>query len=127
MNDVNVIVKAYIQLRDERSELKRKYEEEDIKLKTKMEKLEALMLKKLKEFRVNSFKTDIGTVFQQDETRYYCKDWNAYWQWIMKTGNLDCLEKRVSQHAIRAIAENQGVMPPGISSQTETVVRVRRV
>lgn len=126
-SSVETLTNAFIQLRDQRAGLKREYEEADFKLKAKLEKLEVLMMGKLQEFGVDSFKTPFGTVYTQEETKYRCDDWDSYWGWIQANGRMDCLEKRVGQGAIKTLVGEGGEVPPGLSYTTERVVRVRRV
>jgi hypothetical protein len=127
MADYNVesLTKAYTQLRDSRAELKKTYEEADFKLKAKMEKLEVRLLEKLGEFQVDSVKTPYGTVYTQIERKFQCADWSSFWNWMRENDRLDCVEKRVSQGAMREL-ENEGIeLPPAISSSSERVVRVQ--
>jgi hypothetical protein len=123
---VEALTKAYTQLRDERSELKKIFEEDDARLKMKMEKLEVKLLLKLGEFQVDSVKTPYGTVYTQTERKYRCEDWISSWNWMRDNDRLDCLEKRVSQGAMRVLEEEGVGLPPGISSSSERVIRVRR-
>lgn len=123
---VEVLTKAYTQLRDERSELKKSYEEDDFKLKSKMEKIEVKLLEKLGSFGVNSVKTPFGTVYTQIDKKYTCADWTSFWGWMRDNDRLDCVEKRVSQGAMRVLEEEGTELPPAISTTSEVVIRVRR-
>lgn len=123
---VEALTKAYTQLRDSRAELKKDYEESDFKLKAKMEKLEVKLLEKLGDFGVDSVKTPYGTVYTQIERKFTCADWTGFWGWMRDNDRLDCVEKRVSQGAMRALEEEGEGLPPAISSNSEKVVRVRR-
>ena len=123
---IEVLTKAFTQLRDERAELKKAYEEDDFKLKAKMEKIEVKLMQKLVEFQVDSVKTPFGTVYTQEERKYTCADWTGFWGWMRENDRLDCVEKRVSQGAMRALMEEGYDLPPAISFSSERVVRVRR-
>ena len=123
---VETLTKAFTELRDQRSELKKIFEEDDFKLKSKMEKIEARLMEKLQTFGVNSVKTPFGTVYTQIERRWSCQDWISYWAWCRDNDRLDCLEKRVSQGAMRILEEEGVELPPGLSFNAEKVVRVRR-
>lgn len=123
---VEALTKAFTDLRDQRSELKREYEENDFKLKTKMEKIEVRLMEKLNAFQVDSVKTPFGTVYTQVDKRWTCADWTSFWGWMRENDRLDCVEKRVSQGAMRMLEEEGIELPPAISTSSERVVRVRR-
>jgi hypothetical protein len=128
MSDVSVevLTKAYTTLRDERTELKKAYEEDDFKLKSKMEKLEVKLMEKLGSFGVDSVKTPYGTVYTQIERKFQCADWITFWGWMRENDRLDCVEKRVSQSAMRILEEEGQGLPPAINFNAERVIRVRR-
>lgn len=125
-HSVEALTKAFTQLRDGRSELKKGYEEQDFKLKDKMNRIEVMLMEKLGKFGVDSVKTPFGTVYTQTEKKYSCADWMNFWGWMRENDRLDCLEKRVSQGAMRLLEEEGLELPPAISSMSEKVVRVRR-
>lgn len=123
---VETLTQAYVQLRDTRSEIKKSFEEQDFKLKNKMEKIEAMLMGKLTEFKLDSMKTPYGTVYTQTTSKYTCADWTNYWQWMLDNERLDGVEKRVSQKTIREIEQAGEELPPGIEVFRERSVVVRR-
>lgn len=123
---IEVMTKAYTKLRDERSDLKKAYEEKDAKLIQKMDILEVKLLQALKGFGVDSVKTIYGTVYTKLETKYTCADWSGFWTWMRDSDRLDCVEKRVSQGAMREIEESGDELPPAIDKHSEKVVVIRR-
>ena len=78
----DALTAAYISLRDKRKELKDAYEAEDFKLVAKMEKVEVVLMQKLKALKVDSFKTQSGTVYTVDTVKYSCakEAWDLFWQ-----------------------------------------------
>ena len=68
------MVAAYIALRDERSNLKSKYEEEDNKLVEDMAKIEQAMLALCNTIGADSIKTQYGTMIRRVSERFYCTD-----------------------------------------------------
>lgn len=122
----DTLVKAFVQLRDNRTALKAEYEESDRKLKDKMEKLEVAMMTKLKEQKIDSFKTEHGTVYTTVVRKYSCGDWDAFWNNMLEQARPDFMEKRISAGAMNDILDSDGELPPGISYETERCVRVRR-
>lgn len=123
---VETLTKAYVQLRDTRTEVKHAFEEQDFKLKEKMEKIEAMLMGRLVEFKVDSVKTPYGTVYTQVSTKYTCGDWTSYWQYMLDNERLDLVEKRPSQRALKDIENAGEELPPGIEVHREKQVVVRR-
>lgn len=127
MVDVNRLTKAYIKLRDARSDLKKEWEKEDAKFKEKMEKIEGALLQFLNETQQNSSKTDAGIVYRQEEITPTGADWDAFYGWVAKNNAFDALERRIKKTFIREYMDaHDGGIPPGVSVYREFVVRVRR-
>lgn len=125
--DNNKITKAYVALREARSTLKKKFEEEDNVLKAKLELLEGQMLKHLNDTGTDSVKTPSGTFYKQEEITPRADDWDAFYKWVAKNDAFEFLEKRITKTAVKTYMEtNKGKIPPGVSVFREFVVRVRR-
>lgn len=125
--DNQKIVKAYLNLRDARTTLKREFEDKDKDLKGKQEKLEGLLLKFLSENNMDSVKTSNGTFYRQEEITPTGADWHAFYEWVRENDAFDFLERRIKKTAISDYMEtHEGGLPPGVSVYREYVVRVRR-
>jgi adenosine deaminase len=125
--NTNLMTKAYVNLREARHKLKREFEEQDQKLKAKMERLEAEMLKFLQENNTDSVKTQSGTFYRQEEVTPTGSDWDAFYQWVAKNDAFDALERRIKKTFIKEYMEmHDGAIPPGVSVYREYVARVRR-
>lgn len=125
--DISTLTKAYVKIRDARGVLKKQYEEEDIKLKAKLERLEAEMLRFLQENNTDSVKTVHGTFYRQEEITPTGADWDALYKWIAQNDAFDALERRIKKGFIKEYMEtHEGGVPPGVSVYREYVVRVRR-
>ena len=128
--DVARITKAYVAIRDKRSELKKAFDLEDGALKENLTKLEAQLLRVMQEQKSDAIRTESGTVYRQEEIKPGVSDWSALDQWIEANddvGPSDVLEKRVSRKFITEYMEqNDGALPPGVSVYREFVARVRR-
>ncbi len=76
---------------------------------------------------VTSLKTENGTAYIQEKTRYYPMDWSLFSEWIIKNNGIELLEKRVAQGNMKEwIAANPQNVPPGVQADTELVVTVRK-
>lgn len=124
--NTDTIIAKYVELRDKRSELAKKFKEKDDELKGAMEKLEGFLLKRLNDAGSETFKTEHGTAYVQIEKKVSCADWPQFWAWINENQRPDMLEKRVSSAAVKEYEEENNALPPFLNVLTERVVRVRR-
>lgn len=120
------LVAEFIELRDQRAELKKKYEAEDEILKEQMSKRDTWLLNKINADGLESIRTEHGTAYTQDKTRYNVADWGAYWTWIGQNNRFDLLEKRPAQGPLSKMEEEGEEMPPGINRYKEKVIVIRR-
>jgi len=121
------LVKAYIKMRDFRSQLKSQYEEQDGTIKEQMELVESQLLDLCKTTGVDSLRTKFGTVSRTVQTRYWPGDWEAMHKFIMENNAPDLLERRISQIQMREfIKENPDAMPIGLNVDNRYTVSVRR-
>ena len=74
-----------------------------------------------------SMKTDSGTVSLTEKTRYYTQDWDSFKRFVIEHDAVDLLEKRIAQTNMRTfLEENPALVPPGLNSDTEFDVSVRK-
>jgi hypothetical protein len=127
------VAATYVKIRDKRSELKKQYEAEDLKLKDQIETLNGFFLETLKTLGVESARTKYGTVYRYVDVKPSCEDWNAFYAWIAENEAFDALERRVKKSFITAYMEDNpgtgdvpGELPPGITVEREYAVKVLR-
>jgi enamine deaminase RidA (YjgF/YER057c/UK114 family) len=121
------LVRAYIKMRDYRSQLKQQYEEQDATVKEQMEMVESHLLELCKTTGADSLRTKYGTVSRTVQTRYWTSDWEAMHNFITEHQALDLLERRISQRQMQEfIKENPDVMPVGLNVDNRYAVSVRR-
>ena len=128
--DIEKLTKAYIAIRDKRTEIKKAFDEEYNGLGEKLERLDAELLRFLQDNKSEAIKTTFGTVYRQEEVKPSCQSWQALDEWIEGNPDIapsDVLEKRLSKKFITEFMEsNEGALPPGVSVYREFVARVRR-
>lgn len=125
--DTARLVRAYLKMRDTRTENKRVFEEGDNKIKEQMGKVEATLLRFLNESQIESVATPAGTFYKQEEVTPTGSDWDALYEWIKRHDAFDALERRIKKTFVKEYMEtNGGAIPPGVSVYREHVVRVRR-
>ena len=121
------VAQTYVKIRDKRSELKKEYEDADLKLKVQLETLEGFLLETLTALGVESARTKYGTAYKSLAVKPSCEDWNAFYEFIKENDAFYALEKRVKKSFITAYMEdNKDELPPGITVQREWTVTIRR-
>jgi hypothetical protein len=76
---------------------------------------------------VKSLRTDHGTVSLMEKTRYYTNDWDSFKKFMVEHDAIDLLEKRIAQANMKLfLEENPGSIPPGLNSDTEFDISVRK-
>ena len=124
--NVDTVTAAYIKLRDQRSELKKAYEQEDTILKEKLERLETWLMKTMQEANATQLGSAHGTAYLKTAYKASCSDWPSFWQFVADSGRFDMLEKRVSSKTVNDYIEETGEAPPGVNVNGELQVIVRR-
>lgn len=125
--DTSRYVKAYLNLRKAREELSKKFDQENEELKQKQELIENQLLQFLNNSKQESFRTEYGTVYRQDDFVPSAADWETIYAWIKENNSWELLEKRLTKTFIRTYLEtNHGELPPGINIFRKCVVRVRK-
>lgn len=82
---------------------------------------------RMRDTGVKSLRTDHGTVSLMEKTRYYTTDWDSFKKFMVEQDALDLLEKRISQSNMKLfLEENPGAVPPGLNSDTEFDISVRK-
>lgn len=121
------IVKAHINIRDHRAQLKKQFDEADQQFKQAQAKLESVMLDHLNKTGSEAIRTEHGTFYAQEEMTPSASDWNMLYDWIKEHDAWEALERRIKKTFIKEFAEaHGGGLPPGVSVFRERIVRVRR-
>lgn len=113
-----------------RAEMERRTKEFDdaqAQLQKQLDMVDAELRDRLKELGSTSVKTEYGTVIMSVKTRYTTQDWDSFKQFVMQNDALDLMEKRIAQlNMKRFLEENPGLVPPGLNSDSEYVISVRK-
>lgn len=122
------LIEKYIKIRDHRSALKKQFDAKDGELKALQEKIEARFLQTMNETGTDQLKVKgVGMVLRSERVLANAKDWEAIWQHVMESGNVDLLQRRLSSKAVQEFMEShEGDAPPGIQVVVERGVTVRR-
>ena len=130
MSDLNLeeLVKTYLTIRTERSNITRQFEAKDAELKADLDELERAMLVYCNEINAESVKTGSGTVIKSLKETYVCNDWDNFKQFILENQALDLLQQRISSTNFKefmSTRQDDG-LPPGINTLREFNITVRK-
>jgi aspartate/tyrosine/aromatic aminotransferase len=124
---VEKLVRVFVKIRDARSTLKAKFDEEDNALKDKLDTIRQALLDHCKEHQVESVRTTAGIFYRSVKRRYWTSDWESMHQFILEHGEPGLLDKRINQTNMRQfLEENPDVMPKGLNADTEYTISVRK-
>lgn len=127
--DINTdkLAEIYIKIRDKRSELSEKFEQEDTALKEQQEMIAAKMLELCQELNADSIKTPAGTIIRKVNTRYWTTDWDSMYDFIKENDAFPLLERRLHQTNMKQyLEENPELLPAGLQADRAYTVVVRR-
>lgn len=127
-NDVSVdkLTRVYIKIRDARSALKKKFDEEDRELRDQQDAIKDQLLAHCKENDVTSVRTPSGLFYRTVKTRYWASDWAAVHTFAKEHDRLDIFEKRLAQGVMKQLIEEDEVAVPGVNTDTEYAITVRK-
>lgn len=121
------LAKVYRKMSARIQELTQAYETEVEAIKAQQESVKIALKDQMLKLGVSSVRTDQGTVVLSTKTRYNTQDWDSFKEFIKEHDALDLLEKRIAQTNMGTfLADNPGLVPPGLNSVTEYGISVRK-
>lgn len=124
---VEKLTSVYIKIRDARAELANKFKNEDAELVAQLDTVKRALLDYCAEHGVESARTAAGLVYRTTRTRYWTSDWEAMHRFVMQHEVPNFLEKRLNQGVVKQfLEENPEAVPPGLNTDVEYVVNVRK-
>lgn len=125
-DDISSACKNYVELRDQLTIERKAWEDHEAAVKGEMERISMWLRDRGDELGVDSFNSPYGTAYRNVKTSYRVENWNDYAAWLLKTGNLHCVEKRPAKLAVKEVYEETGELPPGLLEFVEVEFNVRR-
>jgi hypothetical protein len=114
---------VYLKIRNKIRDL----EAEITQHKEQMEIVSNKMLEFCAEGNINSINTPEGTISRRISSRYWTSDWESMYKFIHDNDAAFLLEKRLSNGALKEfLTENPDLCPPGLQSNNEYVISVRK-
>jgi len=121
------LAKIYIKIRARIQELTQEYETQVEELKAQQNELVSAMKDQMLAMGSTTMRTDAGTVMLSKKTRYSTSDWEEFKLFMVEHDAIDVLEKRIAQsNMAKFLEENPGIVPPGLNSDTEYAISVRK-
>lgn len=117
------LVRIYMRMRASIQELDGQIET----IKEQQQEVKNEIKDRMRSMGTKSLKTDFGTVSLTEKTRFYTQDWDSFKRFIIEHDAVDLLEKRIAQLNMRTfLEENPALVPPGLNSDTEFDISVRK-
>jgi len=124
---VEKLTKVYIKIRDARKELSAKFREEDKALAEQLDAVKSALLDYCDAQGVESMRTSEGMFYRTTKTRYWTSDWDSMHKFVLENELPEFFEKRLNQGAVKQfLEENPEAVPPGLNTDVEYVVTVRK-
>ena len=122
----DAMIENYVKLRDRKKEMEARHKAELEPFNKLLSDLEGWMLEHLNSAGLQSMNSPHGTAYKAVRTSTKVTDWPATLAFIQAKQAWDLLEARVSKLAAQAIIEETNRPIPGVDTQSEIVVNVRR-
>lgn len=125
---VNKLVQRYLDLRNAREALTRQYDKEYATFSGAMDVIETELLRRANEENVTGYRIEgLGTTYISQEMKCSIADDKALFDYIQQSGDLDLLQRRVSNAGVQAYMEaNSGALPPGVNVFRQNRMKVRK-
>jgi len=121
------LARIYIKIRNQVQQLTQEYETQIEELKGQQAEIAGAMKDQMLAIGSTTVRTEAGTVILGKKTRYHTSDWEEFKRFMVEHDAIDLLEKRIAQtNMSKFLEENPGLVPPGLNSDTEYAVSVRK-
>ena len=121
------LARVYRKMQTKIQQLTAVYETEVEVLKAQQEVVKTALKDQMLALGVKSVNTTEGTVILSTKTRYSTQDWDAFKEFMKENDALDLLEKRIAQtNMANFLQENPTLVPPGLNSNSEYAISVRK-
>lgn len=121
------LAKIYQKIRTRLQALTTEYETQAEMLKSQQQEVANEMKNRMQKLGMASVRTTEGTIVLGQKTRFFTSDWDSFKQFVLEHEVLDLFEKRIAQGNMKQfLEENPGVVPPGLNSDSEVTITVRK-
>ena len=121
------LARVYRKMQTRLQELTAAYDLEVEQLKAQQDAVKTALKDQMLALGLTSVRTTEGTIILSTKTRYSTTDWESFKQFVMDNDALDLFEKRIAQTNMATfLKENPTLVPPGLNSNAEYSVSVRK-
>lgn len=121
------LTRVYMKMRAKIQEIEAEYEAKLDSLKEQQKEVKNAIKDLMLAQGSKSVRTDYGTVLLTEKTRFYTQDWDSFKTFVVAQDAVDLLERRIHQgNMAKFLEENPSLLPPGLNSDTEFDVSVRK-
>ena len=121
------LAKIYQKIRAKIQQLTTDYETEVETLKAQQQEIANELKDRMQALGMASVRTTEGTIILGQKTRYFTSDWDSFKRFVLDHEAVDLFEKRIAQSNMKQfLEENPGVVPPGLNSDSEVTITVRK-
>jgi len=121
------LTRVYMKMRARIKEIEAEYDAKLEELKVQQQEIKNAIKDQMLAQGSRSVRTDFGTVVLSEKTRFYTQDWDSFKKFVIEQEAVDLLERRIHQSNMAAfLEENPALHPPGLNSDTEFDVSVRK-
>jgi len=121
------LAKIYQKIRAKIQQLTTDYETEVETLKAQQQEIANELKDRMQALGMASVRTTEGTIILGQKTRYFTSDWDSFKQFVLDHQALELFERRIAQGNMKQfLEENPGVVPPGLNSDSEVTITVRK-
>lgn len=121
------LARVYIKIRTKIQKLTQEYEAQVEELHAQQNEIAMAMKDQMLALGSTTLRTDAGTIMLGKKKRYYTEDWQSFKEFMVEHDAIDLLEKRIAQtNMAKFLEENPDLVPPGLNSNTEYAVSVRK-
>lgn len=96
-------------------------------IEVQRQEVRATILEMMKEQKLESVRTEVGTVFKTVKDRYWSNDWSALSKYIAEHGAVGLLQQRIHESNMREwIAAHPNDFPPSLNVDREFTISIRK-
>jgi len=121
------LARIYMKMRVAIQEVEREYDTKIEALKGQQQEVKNAMKDQMLASGSKSVRTDHGTVMLTEKRRFYTQDWDSFKKFVVDQEAVELLERRIHQtNMAKFLEENPSLVPPGLNSDTEFDISVRK-
>lgn len=124
--EVQKLVKKYVAVRALKKAIKADMDAKIALCDQKLDEVETQLNAEMTRQGAESIKTQFGTCYFSKRYKASAEDWPAIEAYILESGRVDLLERRVSSTVVKDIVDATGELPPGITAEVVRGVNVRQ-